>query len=1006
LLDSGASCTVLGKGSLELVKRLKLDIFEKKVNITTADGTKHSIKGFVNAPFLYDQRLKIIPTLIVPTLNQQLILGIDFWNEFNIIPYVQPPETCKTSSIHEIYVNAKPLLLETEHVLTQNQQARLAKIVETLKPSGEKIIPTHLMKHTINTGDVEPVRSRPYVYSPAIEKKVHTEIDRMLKLDVIERSHSAWRNPLVVVPKSEDRVRLCLDSRKLNSVTVRDAYVIPNLNRILGRLGGTKYLSTIDMADSFWQIGLEEASKAKTAFSVPGRGLYQFKVLPFGLSNSAQCLGRLMDIVLETDLEPRVFVYVDDIVICSNDLEEHLELIKTVSERLVKAGLRANLEKSHFCRKELKYLGYILDESGLRTDPEKVAAVVNFPAPKTLRELRRFIGMCGWYRRFIEDFATLIAPMSELLKTKHGTEKGSAKKDGENKHNHKFTWTAEADVAFRKAKEVLVSAPVLVNPNYEKPFIIHADASDYGIGGVLSQEQEGGGEKPCAFFSLKLTSTQRKYTTTEKECMAVLLSVENFRPYIDGTKFTVVTDHSALLWLLKLKTPPSARLSRWILRIQGFDFEIVHRKGKEHVVPDALSRALNPTEDVDELDIESETTDEWYNALKVKIIKHSEKYPDFRVDDENIMKYCRRKNDFGDQDFIWKIIVPADKRKPILEKSHDECGHLGVFKTTNRIKQRYYWPRMQNDVEAYIRNCEPCKSSKDIRTVQKPPMGQPKHATEPWQVVSMDFVGKFPRSTQQNTQLLVIYDWYSKYVIAKPMRAALSQKLCDFLEYDVFLTYGVPQHIISDNGSQFTSKQFQSLLRKYDINHMPNARYHSQFNPAERVNGMIGSSIRCQLGPDHRKWDQNLKKITYAINTSVNAVTKVTPHYLNFGKELKISGDEYRQKDSSDVEKYAKEKVEDLRKAKDFVVKQMQDSHERTKKRYDLRTREVTYKPGDVVWRTNFQLSDASKDYCAKLGKRRVKCIVIRKVGTSCYELSNFSGKSLGIFHAKDMCQN
>jgi transposase InsO family protein len=776
------------------------------------------------------------------------------------------------------------------------------------------------------------------------------------------------------------------------------------------------------MADSFWQIGLDDVSKPKTAFSIPGRGLFQFKVLPFGLSNSAQCLGRLMDLVLDSELEPNVFIYVDDIVICSNDIETHLGLVEKVVNKLVNAGLKANLEKSKFCQKEVRFLGYILGENGLRTDPDKIAAVVNFPAPKTIKELRRFIGMCGWYRRFIGNFATLIAPMSELLKTKKASVKTKldqtsniedsvpfqqTSKPVANtiKSNQKFIWTKEADMAFIRAKEVLISAPVLVNPDYEKPFIIHADASDYGIGGVLSQEQPEGGEKPCAYFSIKLTSAQRKYTTTEKECLAVLLSVENFRPYVDGTEFTVVTDHSALLWLLNMKSPPSARLSRWILRLQGFDFKIIHRKGKEHVVPDALSRAPDPTIEIDTLDTDEQTSDKWFTGLCDKIMKNPEKYPDFKVEDTKLFKYCKQRNDFGDLDFLWKTVVPADMRKQLIFKSHDDCGHLGVFKTTHRLKQRYYWPRMQEDIEGYIRQCEPCKSSKDIRTTQKPPMGQAKQATEPWQVVSMDFVGKFPRSTQQNTQLLVIYDWYSKYVIAKPMRAALSQKLCDFLEYDVFLTYGVPQNIISDNGSQFTSKQFQSLLKKYNINHMPNARYHSQFNPAERVNGLIGSSIRCQLGSDHRKWDQNLRKITYAINTSVNAVTKVTPHYLNFGKELKISGDEYRHKDSTDVERYAHEKVEDLRKARDFVVKQMKESHERTKKRYDLRTREITYKPGDVVWRTNFQLSDATKDYCAKLGKRRVKCIVLRKIGTSCYELSDLSGKSLGIFHAKDICR-
>jgi Reverse transcriptase (RNA-dependent DNA polymerase) len=285
----------------------------------------------------------------------------------------------------EVFQIGDSLNVKTEHTLTFLQECRLSKIAENLKPKTEKIVPTKLLIHTIDTGDAQPVQSRLYQFSPAIEEKIHAEINRMLKLDVIEQSQSQWRNPVVVVPKSDGRFRLCLDSRKLNAVTVKDAYVIPNLNRILGRLSQTKCLSTIDMADSFWKIGLDDSSKLKTAFSIPGRGLFHFKVLPLGLSYSAQCLGRLMDMVLNNEMEPNVFVYVDDIIICSEDVESHLGLLEKVTKKLVDAGLKTNLDKSKFCIKELRYLGYVLDDQGLRTDPNKVSAVINFPAPKLKR---------------------------------------------------------------------------------------------------------------------------------------------------------------------------------------------------------------------------------------------------------------------------------------------------------------------------------------------------------------------------------------------------------------------------------------------------------------------------------------------------------------------------------------------------------------------------------------------------------------------------------------------
>jgi Reverse transcriptase (RNA-dependent DNA polymerase) len=381
LLDSGASCTVLGKGALAIAKQLGLCIFQKEnTTIKTADGTRHEVPGYIYAPICFDGRLRIIPTLLIPTLNRELILGIDFWENFDIKPTIHK---LQSDSLKEISQIDQPTCVG--HILSPTQECKLQKIIEKLQPKSEKIIPTKLLTHKIDTGDSLPVQSKPYQFSPAVEKKIHAEIDRMLNLDVIEKSQSPWRNPIVVVPKNDDRVRLCLDSRKLNAVTVKDAYVISNLNRILGRLTETKCLSTIDMADSFWQIGLDESSRMKTAFSIPGRGLFHFKVLPFGLSNSAQCLGRLMDIVLHNEFEPNVFIYVDDIIICSKDLESHLEILEKITNKLVDAGLKVNLEKTKFCQKELRYLGYVLDEEGLRTDPNKVAAVVNFPAPKTLK---------------------------------------------------------------------------------------------------------------------------------------------------------------------------------------------------------------------------------------------------------------------------------------------------------------------------------------------------------------------------------------------------------------------------------------------------------------------------------------------------------------------------------------------------------------------------------------------------------------------------------------------
>jgi len=745
-------------------------------------------------------------------------------------------------------------------------------------------------------------------------------------------------------------------------------------------------MSSIDLKEAYWQIGLDEESRQKVAFMIPGKGLFQFRMLPYGLKNAAACLARLMDEVIGMDLEPYVFLFLDDIVVCTDSIDSNLEILGKIAKRLKSAGLRVNMDKSALCRREIKWLGYILREGGLATNPEKVKAVVDYPLPRNVTEMRRFIGFCGWYRRFIHDFSSIIAPLSEL------TKKPNVKN---------FNWNSEANAAFLTIKEKLIEAPVLASPDYARPFVLQTDASDHGVSGILSQVQDDCSEKPIAFFSQKFSSTEKKYTTTEKECLAVLLSVEKFRCYIEGTKFEVVTDHSALLWLLRLKTPPSARLARWILRLQPYEFTIVHRKGKDHILADALSRAI-ATLEVANID----TSDEWYIKLREGIIHNPKRFSNFKVDDEKLFKLCKSSTGVDDGEFLWKQVLPKASREDILKKCHDENAHFGVFKTLQRLKQRFYWPKMSSDVESYIRTCENCHESKDHRKITSPPMGAAKTPTQPWQVISMDFLGPFPRSSSRNTHLFVVYDQFSKYVLARPMTAAVANKVCEFLEYEVFLHFSTPQVIISDNGSQFTAEQFKSLLKRYKVKHWLNARYHSQHNPSERINGVLTTAIRSYLKENHKHWDRNLKNILVALNTSVSSVTKFTPHFLNFGKELKISGDEYVAQPEQSINDFVDKKADDLSKAKDFVIKQLDKTHLNTKKRYDLRTRIISYKRGDIVWRKNFRISDASKNYAAKLGPRNVKCMVLKKIGSSCYELGDLSGRPIGIFHAKDFYGN
>lgn len=337
--------------------------------------------------------------------------------------------------------------------------------------------------------DATPIKQRFYPVSPAVEKEIFKEIDRMLQLGVIEPSKSAWSSPMRLVMK-HNKVRLCLDARRVNAVTKKDAYPLPNIDGIFARLPKANIISKLDLKDAFWQIGLDEKSKEYTAFTVPGRPLYQFAVMPFGLCNAPQTMCRLMDQLIPPELRHCVFGYLDDLIIVSEDFPTHLEVLVRISSQFRNANLTLNIYKSKFCVTQVNYLGYIIGQGGITTDPNKITAITNWPIPKTLKQVRGFIGLASWYRRFIHNFSSEVALITDVLSNKR-----------------KFTWSDEAQKSFERIKLLLTTAPVLANPEFSKKFYLQCDASDFGICAVLVQLDDEGNERPIAFMSKKLNSS-------------------------------------------------------------------------------------------------------------------------------------------------------------------------------------------------------------------------------------------------------------------------------------------------------------------------------------------------------------------------------------------------------------------------------------------------------------------------------------------------------------------
>lgn len=1013
LLDSGASSSVLGQEGLELLKKFPARMISIKDKwVETADAKKHNIEGRMSVPITLEGRTKEIEVLVVPALRHTLILGVDFWTKMQLVADINN----RTWEFSQTQTKLASMELQggicsTEHLSKEQRSKVEALWKDHFANQGTALGRTNLVEHIIDTADASPIKQRYYPLSPARLKLVHEELDKMLKLGVVVPSKSPWSSPIILLDKPDGSKRFCIDFRKVNAVTKRDAYPLPKVTTILDRLRDARYLSSLDVKSAYWQIPLHKDSQEKTAFTIPNRGLFHFVTMPFGLHNAASTWQRFIDSVIGSDLEPQVFIYLDDIVVCTDSFELHLEVLKKIFQRLKLAGITLNQEKCCLCRAELKYLGYIVDERGLRVDPEKVEAIIQIPVPKTQKEVRQFCGTASWYRRFIPNFASRLYPLTNLLKKRQ-----------------KFVWDEETQAAFEDIRSCLVKAPILTCPDFSQPFVVSCDASAVGLGAILSQERELG-EQVIAYASRTLSRAEQKFSATERECLGVLWAIERFRPYIEGTHFTVITDHYSLLWLHNLKDP-QGRLARWALRLQPYSFQLIHRKGKDHVVPDLLSRTTppctdleilphfgtsrptNPTQDlVNEIVFSKEEEprdDKWYFKMCKNVKENAGKYPLWKIEGEQLWKAVREAKGKRPED-CWRRVVPKGQRKKLCYQFHDKAtaGHMGSKKTTLRIQEHYYWPKLRQDVAKYVANCIICQTTKDSNMKPAGMMGARRGVDKPWTMIAADIKGPFPRSTAGYKYLLVVSDTFTRFPLLFPLRSATAATVAKHLENDVFLLFGIPRYLIVDNGTEFTGKQVKDLAKEYKVKIMYNASRHPQPNPVERINKTIGNMLRAYIQENHRLWDKELPKLGFALRSARHEATNFTPAYLNFGRQMQVNveGPENSQEIPTveNPENYGA-KLQELNKIYQEVGQKLNLAYQKNANRYNLRRRPLEFQENDKVLRRNFPQSSAVKEFSAKLAPKFCGPFSIsKKISKAIYQLRDEKGKSLGTWHISDL---
>lgn len=469
--------------------------------------------------------------------------------------------------------------LRTEH-LNQEEQESLGEICETYSDvffvEGDKITATNAVFHEIRTPEtVAPIHEKPYRLPQRHRQEITEQMKALERDGVIAPSDSPWNAPLLVVPKKPDvngvvKYRVCVDFRRLNEITVGDAFPLPNIVDILDQLGKSKYYSTLDLAQGYHQVPMKPADREKTAFSTD-KGHYEFLRMPFGLKGAPGTFQRLMNKVLIGLNGLKAFVYLDDIIIYAKDLNDHSNKLREIFQRLRQYNLKLQPLKCEFLRKEVTYLGHLITDEGVKPEPNKIECVKNFPIPKNTKEVKSFLGLSGYYRRFIQNYGQVAKPLTMLLKK-----------------DIPYQWSDQCQHAFETLKGLLTQAPILQYPDFNQTFNLTCDASNYAIGCVLSQGPIGK-DLPIAFASRTLNKAEINYNTTEKELSSIVWGIKVFRPYLFGQKFNVITDHRALTWLFNLKDPGS-RLTRWRLKLEEYQYTILYKPGTANTNADALSR--------------------------------------------------------------------------------------------------------------------------------------------------------------------------------------------------------------------------------------------------------------------------------------------------------------------------------------------------------------------------------------------------------------------------------
>lgn len=919
IIDTGAEVNIIG--DFWMPECYEVGGINSKIKGLT--GHQIDMIGLSDVKLTLEDGRNVTIRAVITKNNKSVLLGMPFMKSVdakfnarnNVLfvqgrPYLMYPRVSAIKMVHEAQV--------------EDRDQKLQEVLQRYKClwEGKPIGRTNVVEHRIKLLTNRPICCRPRKYSEEQLKIIDEEVDKMLRDGVIRLSQSPYASGIVLVKKKTGDWRFCIDYRPLNKITVRDEHPLPKIKDLLKAVKESRYFIALDLKAGYWQIKMDEADIPKTAFR-SHRGLYEFIVMPFGLVNAPSTFQRLMELLLGDYRWRGVLTYLDDILIHGKTEEEVFDLFEMVLSRLKSANITINLDKCEFFPTHLKYLGHVIDENGMRPDLKKIQALRDLGRPTDIKGVRRILGLFGYYREFIPNYAETTDPLVECLRGK----------------KKQFEWGEAQDDALRDLKNSL-SETVLKIPLESDEFILETDASGYAVGAILSIKR-GDEVLPVEFASHMLSQQERRWPIREKEAYAIVWALKHFEEYLRGRKFRVHTDHESLQWFLNAT---KGKLSRWAQCLSEYDIEVFYKKGSELVHVDTITR--NPEE-------EQPIEDRMVYAGQYEEFKLLPSIADIQEWVEEHEQEFRNKNEYIIEDgVVWyrgAVFLPDHLRTGIMDFFHSNpvFNHPGVNKTVKKIQKVFAWPGMRVDVREYIKSCLTCQRVKPgVEAKQGLMRNFPENF--PFHTIHIDLWGPIEDENRNKVQILSIIDKCTRWAEAAILYEKNSKNIVSHLMTEWFCRYGFPKTIISDQEPTFCGKELSEFYAHAGIKEIHTTVYHPEGNaPVETFHRSLKKGLtilRAQIPRLRLREALNITMFGY--RSSINLSMNETPSYLTFGLDIALPPErEWQQFGDKEVQN----RLEALSEIRFAIMYQAHLANQHAAQKRNEKRKPIKFSVGDLV---------------------------------------------------------